>query len=238
MIKIGVIPARFSSTRLPGKPLQDINGKPMIQRVYENVKKSKLDRVIVATDDEKIYKEVLAFGGEVVMTSSDHINGSSRIGEVAKKIEADIIINIQGDEPLVDAETIDFLLTAFEDDKCNMVTMKSKIEDMEDLKNPNCVKVVTDKNSDALLFSRSQIPYNREKTALKYFKHIGIYGYRKNFLLKYLKMEPTELELTESLEQLRVLENGYKIKVLETDKDFHGVDTFEDLEKIRKILSE
>lgn len=236
MIKVGIIPARYSSTRLPGKPLADINGKPMIQWVYENSNRSNLDRVIVATDDERVENAVKDFGGEVVMTSKDHLNGSSRLAEVARKIKADIIVNIQGDEPCISPTVIDKVLEAFEDKKCLMSTLKTRIIDKNDIDNPNCVKVITDINDGALYFSRSPIPYNRDGLKINYYKHLGIYAYKKEFLLDYIKMKPTELELSESLEQLRVLENGYKIKVLETEEKLVGVDTLEDLEKVREIL--
>ncbi|UUV18848.1 3-deoxy-manno-octulosonate cytidylyltransferase [Fusobacteria bacterium ZRK30] len=236
MIKVGIIPARYASTRLPGKPLADINGKPMIQWVYENTSKSNLDRVIVATDDERVFDKVKEFGGDVMMTSKDHLNGSSRLAEVAGKIEADIIVNIQGDEPLISGKVIDRVLEAFEDKNCKMSTLKTKINNREEIENPNCVKVITDLNNDAIYFSRLPLPYEREETDIDFYKHIGIYGYRKEFLLNYVTMKPTKLELSESLEQLRVIENGYKIKVLETNENLVGVDTIEDLEKVREIL--
>lgn len=236
MVKVGIIPARYASTRLPGKPLIDINGKPMIQWVYENVKKSDLDRVIVATDDERILKRVVEFGGEVFLTSHNHINGSSRISEVAEKTDADIIVNIQGDEPLINAKVINRVLEAFNDEECIMATLKSEIHEEKELQSPNCVKVITDKNDNAIYFSRFPLPYLREKRNQIYFKHIGIYAYKKDFLLEYVKMKPTELELCESLEQLRVIENGYKIKVLETSENLIGVDTLEDLERVRELL--
>lgn len=236
MKRVGIIPARYASTRLPGKPLADINGKPMIQWVYENALKSSLEKVVVATDDERIYEAVRKFGGEVTMTSRDHINGSSRLAEVAEKIEADIIVNIQGDEPCISPTVIDKVLEAFEDEKCLMSTLKTKIIDKDEVKNPNCVKVITDINNDALYFSRSPIPYNRDNFEINYYKHLGIYAYKKGFLLDYVRMKPTKLELSESLEQLRVLENGYKIKVLETNEKLIGVDTLEDLERVRGIL--
>ncbi len=236
MKKVGIIPARYASTRLPGKPLADINGKPMIQWVYENSKRANLDRIIVATDDERVQNAVKNFGGEVVMTSKDHLNGSSRLAEVADKIEADIIVNIQGDEPCISPAVIDRVLEAFEDRKCLMGTLKTKIINKNEIDNPNCVKVITDINNDALYFSRSSIPYNRDGLEINYYKHLGIYAYKKDFLLDYVKMKPTQLELSESLEQLRVLEKGYKIKVLETKEKLVGVDTLEDLERVREIL--
>lgn len=236
MIKVGIIPARYASTRLPGKPLADINGKPMIQWVYENSIKSNLDRVVVATDNELVFNAVKNFGGEVMMTSKDHLNGSSRLAEVASKIEADIIVNIQGDEPLISGKVIDKVLEAFDGKETKMATLKTKLELKEDIENPNTVKVITDRNDDAIYFSRTPLPYMREDIPMDFYKHIGIYGYTKEFLLNYIKMEPTKLELAESLEQLRVIENGYKIKVYEISENLVGVDTQEDLEKVRKIL--
>jgi len=236
MKKIGIIPARYDSTRLPGKPLANINGKTMIQWVYENSKKSKLDRIIVATDNQKVFDEVKSFGGEVMMTSKDHLNGTSRLAEVAQKIEADIIVNIQGDEPCITSQVIDKILEAFEDKSCVMSSLKTELKNLEEVKNPNNVKVITDKENNAIYFSRSPIPYNRDLEDINYYKHLGIYAYKKDFLLKYIEMKPTKLELIESLEQLRVLENGFKIKMIETKEKLIGVDTIEDLERVREIL--
>lgn len=236
MKKVAIIPARYKSTRLPGKPLADINGKPMIQHVYERVSKANLDDVIVACDHKDIYDCVNSFGGKVMMTREDHINGSSRIAEVAENIEADIILNVQGDEPLINEQIINRVIEAFEDELCVVATLKKKIENKADVENPNCVKVITDKNDNAIYFSRYPLPYLREKREHTFYKHIGIYAYKKEFLFKYIQMEPTALELAESLEQLRVIENGYNIKVLETNEMLIGVDTQEDLEKVREIL--
>ena len=234
---ICVIPARFASTRLPGKPLADIAGKPMIVRVYERVlQATKPSEVIVAVDDERVYNAVLNDGGKAVMTAKNHPTGTDRLAEVALKCkDADVIINVQGDEPLIDPQVIDNLAEAFiADENLQMATVKTTMQ--EDEKNePGNVKVITDKNDYALYFSRSLIPYPRENTGVIVYKHIGIYGYRRDFLLQYAKMEPTPLEQTESLEQLRALENGYKIKVITTDKHFVGVDTKEDLIKVNEI---
>lgn len=235
MKKIGIIPARYDSTRLPGKPLADINGKPMIQWVYENSIKSNLDRVIVATDDKRVYDVVIDFGGEAMMTSKNHENGSSRLVEVVKQIDADIIVNIQGDEPLIDDEIINEVINGFENDE-NVVTLKTLIEDEDEINNPNVVKVITDINDKAIVFSRIALPYKRNEMNIKYYKHIGIYGYKKEFLMKYIKLNESTLEKAESLEQLRIIENGYSIKVLEITKELIGVDTIEDLEKVRMIL--
>ena len=232
-----VIPARYASTRLPGKPLADINGKPMIQRVYERACLAKTPtQVLVAADDERVFDAVRKCGGQVMMTATDHATGTDRLAEVAKKyIDMDIIINVQGDEPLIEPQIIDALAAAFtEDPELNMATIKTPIEDAEK-ENPNNVKVVTDRNGYALYFSRSLMPYPRVDTGVQVYKHIGIYAYRREFLLKYAVMESTPLEKTESLEQLRAIENGYKIKVLETNFKFVGVDTQEDLLKVNEI---
>ncbi|MGL6153738.1 MAG: 3-deoxy-manno-octulosonate cytidylyltransferase [Cetobacterium sp.] len=235
---LGVIPARYASTRLRGKPLMDICGHTMIEWVYRRALKSKLDKVVIATDDEKIYEEVKKFGGEVILTSENHINGTSRIGEVCEKItEYDVVINIQGDEPLIEPSMIDLLIDAFKKEpELVMGTLKHKLINKEDIENPNTVKVITDKNDYALYFSRSVIPYPRYENKELYYKHIGIYGYKRSFVLEYVKMESTPLENSESLEQLRVLENGYRIKVLETDKKIIGVDTEEELNKVRDYI--
>ena len=241
MKSLCVIPARYESTRLPGKPLRLIAGKPMIVRVYERAKLAKLATdVIVATDDERIKKAVEDAGGVAVMTRKDHNTGTDRLAEVAQKFaDIDVIINVQGDEPLIDPALIDNLAKLFEtDENLQMATVKTEIKNEEDMKNPNNVKVVTDKAGYALYFSRSLMPYPRKTGVAKVYKHIGIYAYRRDFLLKYAKMESTPLEATESLEQLRALENGYKIKVIETDKEFVGVDTEEDLKRVNEIYGE
>ncbi len=234
---ICVIPARFASTRLPGKPLADIAGKPMIVRVYEKVKQAlKPSEVIAAVDDERVFNAVCSAGGKALMTAKNHPTGTDRLAEVALKCtDADVIINVQGDEPLIDPKIIDDLAQQFIDDEnLQMATVKTPMQE-DEKKEPGNVKVVTDKNDYALYFSRSLIPYPREDTGVIVYKHIGIYGYRRDFLLEYAKMEPTVLERTESLEQLRALENGYKIKVITTDKHFVGVDTKEDLLKVNEI---
>lgn len=237
---ICVIPARFASTRLPGKPLADIAGKPMIVRVYERVMQAqKPAQVIAAVDDQRVLDAVISAGGRAVMTKKDHPTGTDRLAEVAVKCpDADVIINVQGDEPLIDPQIIDDLAQQFLDDEnLQMATVKTPMAEEEKAK-PGNVKVVTDKNGYALYFSRSLLPYPREATGVTVYKHIGIYGYRRDFLLKYAKMQPTPLEQTESLEQLRALENGYKIKVITTDKHFVGVDTKEDLELVNEIYSQ
>lgn len=233
-----VIPARYASTRLPGKPLADIAGKPMIQRVYERASLAKLpNEVLVATDNEKVFAAVKNFGGSVVMTSPEHATGTDRLAEVAQKYpDVDVIINVQGDEPLIEPSIIDNLAEVFEkDSELNMATLMTPIPEAEQ-NNPNNVKVVTDLQGYALYFSRSLLPYPRKADEIPVYKHIGIYAYRRDFLLKFAAMPSTPLEKSESLEQLRALENGYKIKVLKTDFHFIGVDTVEDLEKVNQLL--
>ena len=234
-----VIPARYASTRLPGKPLSMIAGKPMIQHVYERACQAQLpDEVVVATDNELVEKAVLDFGGKAVMTSPDHPSGTDRLAEVALMYpDVDVIVNVQGDEPMIPPEVIDRLAEAFNTDAdLNMATMKV-VMDEEDYENPAAVKVVTDQQGYALYFSRILMPYPRNKPeGFKVFKHVGIYAYRRNFLLKYAALTPTPLEKAESLEQLRALENGYKIKVLESDFQGIGVDTPEDLAAVNALF--
>lgn len=232
-----VIPARYASTRLPGKPLRDIAGKPMVVRVYERASQAGLvDETLVATDDERIRAAVEAAGGKAMLTRADHATGTDRLAEVAEAYpDVDLIVNVQGDEPLIEPGLIDELAGLFaKDDELQMATVKTQMEDEEEQKNPNNVKVVCDKSGYALYFSRSLLPYPR-KVGCPVYKHIGIYAYRRDFLLKYAKMEPTPLEQAESLEQLRALENGYRIKVVETKASFVGVDTAEDLKKVNEI---
>ena len=235
-----VIPARYASTRLPGKPLADIAGQPMIARVYHQASQAtKVSEVIAAVDDQRVYDALTAHGGKAMMTKVDHPTGTDRLAEVAAAHpEADLIINVQGDEPLIEPSLIDALATVFQDEPdLQMATVKAPMLEEAEKTNPNNVKVVTDKNGYALYFSRSLLPYPRENTGVTVYKHIGIYAYRRDFLLAYAKMTPTPLEQTESLEQLRALENGYKIKVIETNFQFVGVDTPEDLKKVNEIYS-
>lgn len=237
-VVIGVIPARYGSSRLPAKALAIIHGKPMIQHVYERCLKSKLlSEVLVATDDKRILDAVINFGGNVVMTSKSHKSGTDRIGEAVKNIKCDIVVNIQGDEPMIDPRNIDKAIEPLvKDRRINVSTLCFKISDRTEINNPNVVKVVLDSYSNALYFSRSVIPFNRDNTKAEYFKHIGLYVYRKNYLRKLIKLKPSKLELTEKLEQLRILESGEKIKVIETKIDSHSVDTPADLKKIRKLI--
>ncbi|MDD4723010.1 MAG: 3-deoxy-manno-octulosonate cytidylyltransferase [Acidaminococcaceae bacterium] len=238
---ICVIPARFASTRLPGKPLALIAGKPMIQHVYTKACQAKLpEEVIVATDDQKVVEVVQGFGGNVVMTSSEHPSGTDRLAEVALNYpDVDVIVNVQGDEPMITPQVIDALAEAFiKDPNLSMATLKTLMEP-EEYDNPNAVKVITDLNDYALYFSRSLVPYPRKKTDdFRVYKHVGIYAYRRDFLLQYAALEPTPLEQIESLEQLRVLENGFKIKVLNSDFHGIGIDTKEDLEVVNKLFAQ
>jgi len=239
---VGIIPARYASSRFPGKPLVDLKGKSMIQRVYEGAKKSTmLSKVIVATDDQRIFDAVQAFGGEVMMTSDEHTTGTDRCGEVANTVEADVIINIQGDEPLVDFRQLDQLCSAFKDEAVQIATLGIKNVSEEDRNNPNRIKIILDKNEDALYFSRSAIPNtDNSKAEVKrefdYFRHIGLYAYKKSTLNELIRLEPTTLEKIESLEQLRWLYHGYKVRVVETTIETPNIDVPEDIEKVLSAL--
>lgn len=236
---IGIIPARFSSSRLPGKLLIEIKNKPIIQYVYEKVKQARcLSDCIVATDDKRILKKVKEFKGKVVLTSPKHQSGTDRIAEVSKNIDADIIVNIQGDLPFISPYIIEELVSGFVSKEIKIATLIKKITNKEDFLNPNVVKVVIDCNNFALYFSRAPIPFFRDnKIKLNYvFKHIGIYAYRKDFLIKFSQLPVSSLEKIEKLEQIRVLENGYKIKVIKTQYDFLDINTKEDLEKMKKLI--
>ena len=237
---LGIIPARYSSTRFPGKPLADICGKPMILRVYERAEMSKsLSGVIVATDDVRIFDCVKRSGGLAVMTDSDLPNGTARCEQALrlfdKSREFDAVINIQGDEPLLDPLMIDEVAEMLRDNYC--ATLCREIHD--DIINPNNVKVVMSQKGYALYFSRSVIPYNRTGANISVYQHIGIYGYKAEFLREYVSMDDTPLSMAESLEQLKILENGYRIriKVTKSRNNVTGVDTPEDLEKVRAIIS-
>ncbi len=241
----GVIPARYASTRLPGKPLLLIKGRTMIERVYRQAQKSKLiDRVIVATDDKRIIECVESFGGEVKMTSVKHQSGTDRIYEAVKNIRADIIVNIQGDEPFIDPENIDKAIAPLISDKeVNVSTLAIRIEAKKDLLDINKVKVVLDKDNFALYFSRNFIPFDMTNNPFNelsfkkniYYKHIGLYVYRKDFLTKFAKMKKSYLENIEKLEQLRILENGERIKVVITKIDSISIDTQKDLKAANKV---
>ena len=237
---LGISPARYASTRFPGKPLVDIAGKSMIQRVYEQAKKCiHLSEVIVATDDERIFDHVTGFGGIAVMTSSDHQSGTDRCAEVAlKHPEYDVIINIQGDEPYIDPEQISKLISCFNDAGTQIATLIKKVLTEQELHNTNSPKVIINKHSEAIYFSRSPLPHIRGQESqnwlhhFTYFKHIGIYGYRADILQQITKLPVSSLEKAESLEQLRWIENGYKIKVAETELETYAIDTPEDLKKL------
>lgn len=238
MKTICVIPARYSSTRLPGKPLKDICGKPMICRVWERASRAaSVAEVIVATDDERIIQAVEKHSGRAMMTRADHKTGTDRLAEVATKFpDADVIVNVQGDEPLIEPALIDELVAEFANDSAlQMATVATELTAADEMQNPNNVKVVVDRAGNALYFSRALIPYPRNAGKAAVFKHIGIYAYRRDFLLTFAKMEPTPLEQAESLEQLRALENGCKIRVIKSSCRFVGVDTAEDLELVNKI---
>ncbi len=243
---VAIIPARYASTRFPGKPLVDIGGKTMIQRVYDQVSKV-LDDVYVATDDERIFDKVRSFGGKVIMTSDAHRSGTDRCYEAFTKLDDwfDVVINVQGDEPFIQPEQIEALKNCFADEETQIATLVKKITErdgVEVLFNPNSPKVVIDKQNNALYFSRSPIPYKRgsdEKNWIAehdYYKHVGVYAYRSEVLSQIVQMPPSKLELAESLEQLRWLENGLKIKAGFTDVETVGIDTPEDLEKIKGMF--
>lgn len=230
------IPARYGSTRFEGKPLAEINGKPMIYHVYQRSKKVRyVDDVIVATDDERIKNVVEEFDGKVMMTSKDHKTGTERVAEVARSLDANIVVNVQGDLPMIEPNAIEQAIKPLVEDKnIKMSTLMTKIKNETEYNDPNIAKVVTDKKGFALYFSRSLIPYPSEKEHLKVYKQIAIYVFRKDFLLDFADMQQTPLEKIESLEQLRALENGIKIKVVETNYDSIGVDTQRDLERVKK----
>ena len=241
---VAVIPARWESSRLKGKILADINGKPMIQHVWERVKKAhNVDEVVIAVDKDKVQKVVEAFGAKTVFTSPEQPSGTDRIAEVASTIDADVYINVQGDEPMIHPMMVDELAQVFQYEKnVQMATLVKRIQREQDVYDPNVVKCVMDRKGYALYFSRSPIPYiradNAEKIDVsgKYFKHVGLYSYTKDFLFTYTNLPKSILESDEKLEQLRVLEHGYKIKTIETRYETIGVDTQEDLDRVREIL--
>lgn len=237
---IGIIPARYGSTRFEGKILADIHGKPMVQWVWEQAKKAKiLDELIVACDDKRIEEAVNGFGGKAVLTSKEHLSGTDRICEVVNPLEVKVIVNIQADEPLLDPVMIENVARPLLDDSTlNMATLMKRIDDHHEISDSNVVKVVADTHGFALYFSRSAIPYQRNKSVnTAYYKHIGLYAYSKDFLFIFKNLPESNLEKIEKLEQLRVLEEGFRIKVIETNISTLGVDTPEDLEKVKKIMS-
>ena len=250
MTSVVIIPARYESTRFPGKPIYPLKGMPIIQYVYNNSKLSHLaDDVIVATDSEKILEKVQAFGGKAIMTDKKHPSGTDRIAEVAKSVDYEIIVNVQADEPLIRPEMIDDVIALLDDKRASIGTLAKRIEDPEEIIDPNIVKVVFDKEGFAIYFSRAPIPFHRDEwkslseirnskfEIRNLYKHIGIYSYRREVLLSLANMQPTELEKTEKLEQLRALENGMKIKVKETFFETYGVDTPKDIERIERCLN-
>ena len=240
---LGIVPARYNSTRFPGKPLADINGKSMIQRVFEQCRLSKnLSEILVATDDERIANHVREFGGQPIMTSPQHLSGTDRCAEIISTYVSsdwDAVINIQGDEPYIHPDQIDLLCNMFEDKNTKLATLVKKITSPDELFNHNNVKVILNKRSEAIYFSRSPIPYNRnfpEQEWLKYstyYKHIGIYGYTCETLKEISGLQKTNLEITESLEQLRWIENGYVIRAEITSLESIAIDTPEDLLKVK-----
>ena len=245
MKKVIIIPARLDSSRLPKKVLLDLKGKTVIQRVYEQCLKVKnVDEVYVATDSLEIKEVCKTFTNQVIITKSTHQSGTDRIGEAISDIACDIVINVQGDEPFIEPSLIEALVNSFSNSDISMSSAMSKINNIKDLQNTNVVKVVTDLHNNALFFSRSLIPFPRDVKEIsnsnevlkkyQFFRHIGIYGYRKDFLLKFVNMEQSYLEKVEKLEQLRALENGFKIKMIEADSSLMGIDTREDYEEALK----
>ena len=245
MKKVIIIPARLDSSRLPKKVLLDLKGKTVIQRVYEQCLKVKnVDGVYIATDSIEIKEVCETFTNQVVITKSTHQSGTDRIGEAVSAIACDIVINVQGDEPFIEPSLIEALVNSFSNSEISMSSAMSKINNVKDLHNPNVVKVVTDLHNNALFFSRSLLPFPRDVKEIsianemlkkyQFFRHIGIYGYRKEFLLHYINMKQSPLEKIEKLEQLRALENGFKIKMIETDSSLMGIDTREDYEEALK----
>ena len=240
---LAIIPARFASQRFPGKVIASLGGKPLVVHTYERTIPAKcISRAIIATDDERVVEALAPYDIEVVMTSADHPSGTDRIAEIARTSTADIIVNVQGDEPMLDPDTIDIAVEALLDDpKLNMATAKHAITNPDDITDPNVVKVICDARDRALYFSRSPIPYIRDLSEqddehVVYWQHIGLYVFRRSFLLDYADMAATPLEGLEKLEQLRALENGHDIAVVETKFKSIGVDTPEDLERVRQLL--
>jgi len=238
---LAVIPARYASSRLPGKPLVQIDGRPMVQWVYEAAGRvPSVERVVVATDDERVTKAVEGFGGEAVMTSPAHPSGTDRVAEAVRRIGAEIVVNIQGDEPLIDPHVVEQALQPLlAEEAVVMSTLCTRLKDEGQWRDPNVVKVVRAANGDALYFSRAPIPHPREATfpaGCPVYKHLGLYAYRGDFLERLTELPPSPLEQVERLEQLRVLEAGYRIRVVETVHDSIGVDTPDDLERVRALV--
>ena len=236
---IGVIPARYKSSRFPGKPLVSICGRPMIYWVYEQAKKvTEFDEIYVATDDERIRDACIEYNMKVIMTSEHHETGSDRVAEVASKVEGDLFVNIQGDEPVIQPEMIRQVISIFtEDDSVYFGSLKKEITDPEEIRATSTVKVVTDDRGDALYFSRSVIPSNvKDGQLARVFRHVGIYAYKRDFLLEFTKMSQTELELGEGIEPLRAMQKGYKIRLKETEYTSIGVDLPEHVTKVEQVL--
>ena len=233
-----MIPARLDSSRLPGKLMMDLNGKSVILTTLENTIKTKLfDDVYVVTDSKVIYDHLKQFHKNVLISSKKHISGSDRIAEIAQNLEVDVVINVQGDEPFVDKKSLKNLIDVFANDKnktIDLASLMEKIKDQSHIEDPNIVKVIVDSNGNAIYFSRSAIPYNRLDKSITYYKHIGVYAFRKNALIEFTNSEPTELEKIEKLEQLRYIERGKTIKMVLTTSSSIGIDTISDLEKARK----
>ncbi len=239
MKKIIVIPARLKSSRLPNKLLLDLGGKSIIQRVYEQCLKAKnIDAVYIAVDDQKLLEHCSLFTNNVLLTSSTHQSGTDRIAEAATNINCNAIINVQGDEPFIDPKLIETIADALNNQQ--MVSAKCRLHNLSEIEDSNNVKVITDKNSKAIYFSRSVIPFNRDQIDLKnitYYKHLGIYGYSKKFLIEFSNMKPTLLEQTEKLEQLRVIENGHSIHMVHSEHNAIGIDTLHDYQEAQKHFS-
>jgi 3-deoxy-manno-octulosonate cytidylyltransferase (CMP-KDO synthetase) len=250
MNNIIIIPARLNSSRLHGKVLLDLKGKTVVQRVYEQCMKVKnINGVYIATDSIEVITSCKSFTNNLILTKSDHESGTDRIAEAIENLNCDNVINVQGDEPFISPSLIEELILTFENSETEMISVMHKIETVQELKNPNVVKVIMNNNNEAIYFSRSIIPHHRDEwktllnkhinipKELNFYRHIGIYGYKKDFLIKYSKMEQTYLERLEKLEQLRVIENGYKIKMIETNEISIGIDTIEDYENAKKELN-
>jgi 3-deoxy-manno-octulosonate cytidylyltransferase (CMP-KDO synthetase) len=235
---VAVIPARYASTRFPGKPLAEIAGRSLIEHVYRRVVECRaLDTVIVATDDDRIRQAVESFGGRVQMTNPAHVSGTDRVAEVARGLDCELVVNVQGDEPLIEPAMIEEALAPFSREHVQMSTLRRRIAERAEFLDPHVTKVVVDREGHALYFSRTPIPYHRDPGApVDAWKHVGLYVYRRKFLLEFARMAPTRLERCEALEQLRAIEHGIPIAVVETRHDTIGVDIPEDLEKVRRVL--
>ena len=238
---IAMIPARYEASRFPGKLMKDLAGKSVILRTYEATKNSNLfDEVYVVTDSDIIFNEIISNNGKAIKSKKEHESGSDRIAEAVENLNVDIVVNVQGDEPFTQEKSLKKLLEVFKDDakkEIDIASLMIRMNDGEEIKNPNNVKVVTDENDFALYFSRSPIPYLREESTAEYFKHIGIYAFRKEALLKFTKLPMNKLEATEKLENLRFLANGMTVKMVETNEIAIGIDTPEDLEKAKALIN-